>query len=401
MTLLQVPYGCTGKDLDTLCSLTQLRSIDIVTGGYDLPETQRTQPLLTSRLLRPLTALTSLKFDVCTLDDMVCVSGCTALQRLIVGCNDGDEMEMRHLHWHALRQLTSLTLLNLYNALVYNAPPACFDALQRLQRLQEFSAWVMSAPLLPALAACTQLTSISGAWSQPAPDVGGSCCGAEMGSALVALPSIVELYSARGAVPFAAFPNLQEFFHDGTLELSSVQAMVSCCTGLRTLDSCTDESPEDSGVFCSLPSDEPTGVRVACLQSFTSMHNLQGLSLSVHGDAELVALASAACHLIPYQLEHLSIILPVGTNVTVCGLCQLARVQGIDLLALGFLSDTLVSTESDAFMVLCALWGAASVLVEVAAPLQKQLMDAAWAELTQSGLPRPRDITIQLARSAA
>lgn len=121
-------------------------------------------PVLSWQLLRPLTALTSLEFTVCQVKNVVHVLYCTALQRVKVGCNDGDETELDAAHWQALGRLMRFTHLQLLNALAMSAPVACFSALRALHNLRHFGVWEMTTDILPALCVCTQLAGVTGGW---------------------------------------------------------------------------------------------------------------------------------------------------------------------------------------------------------------------------------------------
>lgn len=86
--------------------------------------------------------------------------------------------------------------------------------------------------------------------------------------------------------------------------------------------------------------------------------------------------------------------------MTVGGLAQLARLRNLKTLDIDIISNNLLQSASDAFMLMGAVFGAECVCIEPASDAQKVLLDAAWDRLVASGLPRPACVEIERSFSA-
>lgn len=140
---------------------------------------------------------------------------------------------------------------------------------------------------------------------------------------------MTSLGSARGFIPFTAFPSLLAVEQDQPWSTEVFTAMTQHCRKLRAIS----QPPLNSLAalsWTSIPSTAPLPARVATVKSLAGLSDLTQLSVTPLADAECVALVRAAP-----QLEELHMLIPAGSRVTPYGLQQLAALRNLKELHIG------------------------------------------------------------------
>lgn len=326
-------------------------SIDMLSSLHKLEDLTLCLPLdgqiSLAQMLAGMTALTCLSVTACPVPAMACVSSCSALRELLLGCSDELHEELGPGEWESIGMLTDLTSLELANAHMYTATPACVAALSKLPKLQVVGAAKWSADVLSAYTVCTQLRKISGPWK-----AGGSTHGARF-------PELTMLDFAGGSPPFQAFPNLSSLSLKSSLAAADFVALSQQCKGVkRLLVELDARHPHDS---TSLSPDQPHDVRCAAVQSLNALECLETFEFMVHDNVELVALARVASVLVDRGLKHLSLFNRNGC-LTAGALLHLGRIPGLQTLHLELDERSLdAMSPDDAPMFLAALCDVSSV----------------------------------------
>jgi len=367
---VQVAAPVTEPDIHLLASLHKLEHLTL--------QLHEDEEISLAQMLAGMTALTCLSVNACSVQAMACVSSCGALQKLRLGCADGLQDELGPGEWDSLGLLTDLTSLELVNAHMYTAAPACVAALSKLNKLQVVAAAEWSADVLSAYTACTQLRKISGPWQ-----AGGCTHGARFSR-------LTMLDLAGGSPPFQAFPNVIALRLISSLAASDFVALSQQCKGLRSL--LVNFSPKAP---TSLSPDQPHDVRCAAVQSLKALERLETVQFMVHDNIELVALAGVASVLVDQGLKHLSLFNRNGC-LTAGALLHLGRIPGLQTLHLELDERSLdAMSPDDVPMFLAGLCDVSRVLLILPCQQHVLMFEDAAAECAFVGLPAPHSLSIE------
>lgn len=159
--------------------------------------------------------------------------------------------------WESIVQLTRLSGLNLVCVAQRAASPA-FAAISSLTRLTCVGAGSWAPAVLSVLQTLPKLKVITGSWEA------GSSGG-------VTLTGVRALVHCTGSVPFEAFPSLRSFHHAGAVTAAAFSAIAEHCTGLRSFAMQLEDRSGQHVDIATLAPDEPLKLRVAAIQSFSSL----------------------------------------------------------------------------------------------------------------------------------
>lgn len=382
-----------------LSSLTQLEQLGIWVSEWEQDDRaaryygDKAWPVLPAQLLSTLTGLSRLGSDLFAVESLGSIGSCVRLQQLSV-CVRQDSRQLGPDDWAGLAQLTCLTELRLPNAHMFEASSEACAALGKLSKLQLMGAAWWSPAFLPALTACVQLTQICGMW--------GSATGVEHAGATSVLPQVSVLTGTAGSCPVGSFPDLSKFqgawLADGWEFLylsfgspSILESLSQHCTKLVELDMTAASSSVARQQHDPVEA-TASRVRVAAIQSLTSLQHLTCLKFTPPDDCELVALVHACSVLEGHSLQELH--LNEGDalrGVTAAAWMQLRQLRALPKLFLQFRSNT-TSTQlaKDAFVFFSALSGCGSVQLRLSYPSMIRIFSNALRELRQAGLPAPQ-----------
>lgn len=280
-----VGVGAQVKDLTPLSSLTGLQSLGFqLFNRGALLQLDGVDPG-DAGFLAHLTALTELQGDFVLKPGMLQhISSCTALQSLWLRA--GFFVRPSSSDWQGLGELTHLTMLHVTGSILRDQGPQPFySSLQHLRSLQEVRVspnnghWTWAA--VPALAALTKLTSVSGDWAvgDEGLESNGVC------------EQVVWLCEASGSVPFKAFPNVKRVVLAGSLDTGSWESLGSCCPKVRKIERVC--SARNDAVWPSVPAAATGAERVAALRGLSQLTGLTQLAFNISHKLEAAALANA------------------------------------------------------------------------------------------------------------
>jgi len=243
-------------------------------------------------LLGALTALTRLEMPVLTTQGLPSIRQCTQLEVLFLR-SVGLQLQLAASDLGALGQLTQLTLLHISSKLQDPEPQQqspFYAALGKLVCLSAVSAGFWTPAALPVLAALPKLEYIKGAWQD----------GDDDSSAGATCTAVTCLCGLSGAVPFAAFPNLEVASYCGVIYASSWLSLGISCPKLTAIN--TDSDHEKQPGWASFPPNTDSATRVAAIQGLSSLTGLTALTFYVSDAFEMAALMNA----VP-QVRHLQL----------------------------------------------------------------------------------------------
>lgn len=280
--------------------------------------------------LQRLQALTSLRLVMPSFTGFESgVSSCTQLRCLHLGAglfpgvNPGRQPCLSPAQYEVLSALSCLTEL-LCGAVKKSDMSVFYGAIKDLRHLETLALgfgtkWTLDA--LPVLAGLPRLSTVTGAWHKIDPSPGSS------GSGTVATfrcRSVRWLLEAAGAVPFSAFPHLEECALGGSITPSALASMAQHCQHLTAFGDVGD-TWELSKLPTTLPRAAPVAECVAAIQSLGQLSStLKRITWHALVDAELAALATAtsSCQ----ALDKVLLVVPRGGDVSAFGLTtHLAR----------------------------------------------------------------------------
>lgn len=374
---MQVELPCLGADLLQLSQLDSLASISIEASG----SIQAMGELMAPGWLNRLTALTSLRCEEVSVDQLCAVRECVALQDLFLHCCNVDpSSELGPAEWATLAALTQLTRLFLWNSTQHTPSKARSSTLQCLKRLQEFAAASLSADVLPDLVGCTQLTSIRGAWLP----TDNPC--------FSRLPYVLHLGWVAGPVPYSAFPNLKSLYVDvsdrGPITSAALRSLTRHCASLQEF-AVNQANPTS----CTLPPAELSTVRAAAICSMVSLTQLTSMEFVVHDNAELAALVSAVTALVNCKLKSFRLVLQQSGDATIAGLMQLARVSSLQCMSVK-VPSRMVFAVDDARMFVAVFGGMQDVWIEVTSEQQQTVLTAAVEWLSEHAFAGRQSIRV-------
>ena len=392
----------TPDDVSALSGLTRLQSLAIKALGARQPEQQQQQqqPGSAGRLsgAQPsekfpgcLTSLTHLRLQRDLIGELGTLSACSSLCSFHLLKPAAGQVyraveEFSTADWQAIGQLTHLTVLRVGYPIPASTAPAAAAALAKLVRLQTFAASKLVVDVLPVLQGLSHLTAM-----------GGWAFDMQVNQATAPWPGVLEL-QASSPIPCQAFPNITRLLLRESVNESELPLLVKHCPRLRELGARVSLT----GIKGS-PTLRPgaqLSAQVAAIQSLTALHCLTRLDFAVADNGQLAALVGTANALAAHKLRHLFVILPTPSKVSAVALMQLSRVANVCKLEVSLTNNRNLSISSEEACMLLSHWAADRVQVGIVVTDDTK-GDMFWRALDwlkDSGLPRPRRLTVKALR---
>jgi hypothetical protein len=335
-----------------------------------------------------LTALTQAYLTVASSSDICSLSGCAALEDLVVDSLAASArlQEVQDSVWESIVRLTRLSSLHLYGVAQHDPSPA-FAAISSLSRLQRLGVGSWAPAVLPVLQTLPKLTMLTGSWAAGSSDE-------------VTVTGVCSLASCAGPVPIEAFPSLRSFHYAGAITAAAFLAIAEHCTGLRSFKKASEDRYGEVMEICTLAPDEPTARRLAAIQSFTALTSLSSLQLAVIDEEEVAAVAATAAALLGHgclqsvTIELSSIFAKGGSANNLLLLAKLSGLAELHLHVARCCSGMGVwySTTEAAFF-LSALCGVREVTI-MGDEEQCEALSTAQEWLDRHGLAGPSKLTV-------
>lgn len=344
------------------------------------------------QFLSKLTSLTSLEVQLPFIEGLSSISSCTGLRDLLVWRDEAHDEKLSVPECSAVSHLTHLTSLDLGWGVEKAAVPVLYSALRKLPELQRVGVAMWTPKALQVFSGLTALTHIAGGWlSYPqVARLKKGCC-----------PHVKCLATTHGAVPFTAFPNLEEVGYHSTVEAESMADLAQHCPHIHTFrlqfylprpEYGDGDYDDEADEWWTLRNYDLDTSRVAAMQGLAQLSGLTTLELRVQDDAELAALASGAA-----AVQQLTVVVPCWNEklaVTPSGLAQLGRLRSLRSLEL-HLEDRLWDRAHAARMMLCGLSNVEIVSIYATLDTMEVLYDVSgWAKEVGLDLPALKFIVV-------